>query len=92
MIVVNITTKEPGLPAAAIPAADANRMFSALLRRARAGHTIVITSHGRPVARLVPVREGDGVTQTARAGLFKRLRATPARVVRRWTRDELYQD
>jgi len=76
---------------AAVAAADANRMFSTLLRRARAGHTVVITSHGKPVARLVPVREGDEVTRAARAALFSRLRATRATKVRRWTRDELYE-
>jgi prevent-host-death family protein len=76
---------------AAVAAADANRMFSALLRRARAGHAVVITSHGKPVARLVPVREGDAVTTAARAALFSRLRRAPARKVRRWTRDELYE-
>jgi len=80
------------MSAAAISAADANREFSALLRRVRAGHTVVVTSHGRPVARLVPVSEGDRVTRSARTALFKRLRAAPTKVVGRWTRDELYQD
>jgi prevent-host-death family protein len=77
---------------AAVAAADANRTFSTLLRRARAGHTVVITSHGKPVARLVPVREGDAVTSAARAALFDRLRTAPVTKVRRWTRDELYEE
>jgi len=79
------------MSAAAISAADANREFSALLRRVKAGHSVVVTSHGKPVARIVPVREGDVVTTAARAVLFKRLRAAPARTVPRWTRDELYE-
>ena len=65
------------MSSAAISAADANRAFSALLRRVRSGEAVVVTSHGRPVARLVPVREGDPVTTAARAGLFRRLRAAP---------------
>lgn len=37
----------------AVSAADANRQFSLLLRRVREGHSYVVTSHGKPVARLV---------------------------------------
>jgi prevent-host-death family protein len=73
-----------------ITAAEANRTFSALLRRIRAGRTVVITSHGRPVARMVPITEGDELTGAARTTLFKRLRGTTAKAVPRWTRDELY--
>jgi prevent-host-death family protein len=73
-----------------ITAAEANRTFSALLRRIRAGRTVVITSHGRPVARMVPITEGDELTAAARTTLFKRLRGTTAKAVPRWTRDELY--
>jgi prevent-host-death family protein len=74
-----------------ITAAEANRTFSALLRRIRAGRTVVITSHGRPVARMVPIAEGDELTAAARTTLFKRLRGTTAKAVPRWTRDELYE-
>ena len=38
-------------------AADANRNFSALLRQVREGQSCVITSHGKPVAKLVPYVE-----------------------------------
>ena len=38
-----------------VPAAEANRQFSKLLRSARAGARITITSHGEPVAVLGPV-------------------------------------
>ena len=37
-------------------AADAKARFSELLARAEAGETITIRRHGRPVARLVPVK------------------------------------
>lgn len=35
-------------------AADAKARFSELLARAEAGETIVISRHGRPVAKMVP--------------------------------------
>lgn len=36
---------------------DAKAQFSALLARAEAGEEIVISRHGRPAVRLVPVAE-----------------------------------
>jgi prevent-host-death family protein len=76
----------------AISAAEANRSFSAVLRHVREGHSYIVTSHGRPVARIVPFRAGDRVASTARATLFDRLRTTPVVSVGPWTRDELYED
>jgi prevent-host-death family protein len=77
---------------ARVSAADANRRFSELLRRAREGHATVITSHGKPVARLVPMTAEDERIASARRALFERLRQTPAIAVPRWTRDELYDE
>jgi len=76
----------------AISAAEANREFSAVLRRVRQGHSYVVTSHGRPVASIVPFAAGERVATTARATLFKRLRGAPVAAIGRWTRDELYED
>jgi prevent-host-death family protein len=76
----------------AISAADANREFSAVLRQVRRGDSYVVTSHGRPVASIVPFAAGGRVTSAARATLFKRLRAAPVQSIGRWTRDELYED
>ena len=75
-----------------VAAADANRRFSELLRHVRAGRTYVITSHGRAVAKIVPIDTRPLVMSGARAGLFARLRAQPGVAVARWTRDELYRD
>ena len=75
-----------------ISAADANRKFSMMLRRVREGHSYVITSHGRPVARIVPVDTADRVSATARATLLERLKAGPVLTIGRWTRDDLYED
>ncbi len=76
----------------AISAADANREFSAVLRGVRNGHSYVVTSHGRPVARIVPVTTGEEIANAARATLFKRLREAPVLAIPKWTRDELYED
>jgi prevent-host-death family protein len=76
----------------AVSAADANRRFSELLRTVRDGRSVIVTSHGKPVARIVPVTEHDPAAEGARAALFARLRSEPVVTVGRWTRDELYED
>lgn len=73
-----------------ISAAQANREFSALLRRVREGQSFVVTSHGHPVARIVPATSADSVARSARAALFERLSTAKARSIGRWTRDDLY--
>ena len=76
----------------AISAAEANRQFSSLLREVRNGRSFVVTSHGRPVARIVPAHEGSQVRTAARTLLLDRLRKTKVSTVGRWTRDELYEN
>ena len=75
----------------ATTAADANRNFSTLLGEVKRGRTVTITSHGQPVARMVPVGAGGAVTNAARTTLFDRLRAAPVQNIGGWTRDELYE-
>jgi prevent-host-death family protein len=76
----------------AVSAADANRRFSELLRTVRDGRSVLVTSHGKPVARIVPVTEHDRASEGARAALLARLRAEPVTNIGRWSRDELYED
>jgi prevent-host-death family protein len=76
----------------AVSAADANRRFSELLRTVRNGKSVVVTSHGKAVARIVPMTDRDQTTRGARAALFSRLRAQPVVDIGRWSRDELYED
>jgi prevent-host-death family protein len=71
---------------------NANRRFSLLLRGVRKGRSYVVTSHGRPVARLIPAGPRDRVTAGARAALLARLENQPVVHVGRWTRDELYEN
>lgn len=75
-----------------ISAAEANRKFSLLLRGVREGHSYVVTSHGKPVARLVPAGKHEDVATTARAALLSRLQKQPVVHAGRWTREELYED
>lgn len=72
-----------------ISASDANRCFSQLLRDVRQGRSFVVTTHGKPVARLVPWTE-DNDRAAARAALFARLATQPVSDAEPWTRDELY--
>lgn len=76
----------------AVSAADANRRFSLLLRGVREGRSYVVTSHGKPIARLIPAGKHDDVASSARLALLSRLEKQPVITVGRWTRDELYED
>ena len=69
----------------------ANRNFSRLLRGTHEGRSYVVTAHGRPVAKLIPVRAATAASGAQRA-LFCRLRCQPATDIGRWSRDELYED
>ena len=73
-----------------ISAADANRRFSLLLRGVREGRSYLVTSHGKPLARLIPAGKHEEVVAGARAALLSRLEQQPFVHVPRWTRDELY--
>jgi prevent-host-death family protein len=74
----------------AISAADANRKFSQVLRDVREGQSYVVTSHGKAVARIAPLKDNGAITASARASLLSRLRAERVVKIGRWKRDELY--
>jgi prevent-host-death family protein len=76
----------------AVSAADANRRFSELLRTVKKGRSVVVTSHGKPVAKITPVVEDERAAEGARSALLARLRRGRAVDAARWTRDELYDD
>ncbi|MGH9494348.1 MAG: type II toxin-antitoxin system Phd/YefM family antitoxin [Candidatus Sulfotelmatobacter sp.] len=71
-----------------VSAAEANRKFSELLRGVKSGQSYVVTSHGRPVARIQPVVERSRAW--AKAALLARLEKQPVQDIGPWTRDELY--
>ena len=76
----------------AVSAADANRKFSQLLLGVRRGHSFIVTSHGRAIAKIAPIEEFSNVDAGARTTLLTRLREQPVTKVGHWTRDELYED
>ena len=76
----------------AVSAAEANRKFSHVLRNVKAGHSYVVTSHGRPVAKIIPFGTVDRAAARGRETLLDRLGAESVVDVGRWTRDELYED
>lgn len=75
-----------------VSAAEANRRFSKLLRSVRDGDSFIVTAHGRPVAKIIPVGDDDSVRDKARELLLARLRSQPAIDIGPWTREELYED
>jgi hypothetical protein len=76
----------------AISAAEANRQFSRVLGEVREGASYVVTSHGKPVARIVPVDDYNSPEKmAARRELIERLKAQPIIDIGPWSRDELYE-
>ena len=75
----------------AISAAFANRNFSRLLQSVREGHSYVITHHGEPIAKIVPIPAHKQMRLHARSALLARLSSQRALDVGRWTREELYE-
>lgn len=74
----------------AITASDANQRFSEMLRAVQGGDTFVVTSRGRPVAKVTPVRD---LTEQARKidALLDFVETLPIRVIGNWARDDLYE-
>jgi prevent-host-death family protein len=81
-----------------ISAAEANRQFSRVLREVREeGASYTVTSHGEPVAQIVPANTVQAAEQKSRRDeewkqLLERLRNQPVRNLGKWSRDELYDD
>ncbi|EQB16756.1 MULTISPECIES: type II toxin-antitoxin system prevent-host-death family antitoxin [Sphingobium] len=63
-----------------------------ILRGVRDGNSYVVTSHGRPVARIIPADREEEATSGARAVLLARLARQDIVQIGRWTRDELYDE
>lgn len=55
-----------------VGAREANQQFSSLLSEVEKGGTVVITRHGRPVARLVPEPADTGRTSKGVEELIRR--------------------
>lgn len=74
----------------AISASDANQHFSELLREVQEGESFVVTSRGRPVAKVTPVddfdRQGPGID-----ALLDFVETLPRRTGHEWRREDLYE-
>jgi prevent-host-death family protein len=75
----------------AISVAQAKRHFFKLLQAVRSGRSYAVTSQGKAVAKIVPVRPHDEIMRGARRALIARLRSQPIVDIGPWTRDELYE-
>jgi prevent-host-death family protein len=75
-----------------VSAAEANRRFSRVLRSVREGDSYIVTAHGRPVAKIIPIAGNDAAKDRAWQALLARLRSQPVIDIGPWTREELYED
>ena len=75
-----------------VTAAEANRRFSKILREVRAGETVLVTSHGEPVATIAPANTAGAARDEAKRRLMEDLRAQPTLDLPRIARDELYDE
>ncbi|MCZ2441375.1 MAG: type II toxin-antitoxin system prevent-host-death family antitoxin [Burkholderiales bacterium] len=73
-----------------VSAAEANRQFSAVLREVAAGNTVLVTSRGKPVAKIEPAAPTPGPQSRAKRRLLEHLRRVEPVGRRDWQRDELY--
>jgi prevent-host-death family protein len=74
----------------AISASDANQRFSEMLREVQDGETFVVTSRGRPVARVTPIDDLDRQAPGIDA-LLDFVATLPGRSGRGWRREVLYE-
>ena len=74
-----------------VTAAEANRRFSKILREVRAGETVLVTSHGEPVATIAPGNATSAARAKAKRRLMEDLCAQPSLDLPRIARDELYE-
>jgi len=64
-----------------IPLSDAKARLTDLVRQAEAGEEVVLTRHGKPAARIIPIASVP--TGTARLRLIESLQRSAAQRVRR---------
>ena len=74
-----------------ISATDANHRISELLRGAREGTRYVVTSHGTPVACIVPFEQPEPDREDAKHRLLAHLDAQEVIDIGPWTRQDLYE-
>jgi prevent-host-death family protein len=73
----------------AITASEANQHFSDMLRRVQQGESFVVTSRGRPVARVTGFEKKT--TPEGMRELLDWLETQPVRHAGPWKREDLYE-
>ena len=73
----------------AITASEANQRFSELLRDVAEGGSFTVTSHGKPVARVLPIDREGGQRSVER--LLDFVGRLPRRHSGIWSRADLYE-
>ena len=73
-----------------ITATEANQRFSEMLREVADGESYTVTSRGRPVARVTPVRDSDVEIRRRQADLLDYLKSRKPFQVKPWKREDLY--
>jgi prevent-host-death family protein len=74
-----------------LSSADANRNFSAVLREVSQGEEILVTSRGKPVAKITKVDVKEKSRAAAKNALLHRLQSQVISGSRNWSRAELYE-
>jgi len=73
----------------AITASEANQRFSEMLRDVADGESFTVTSHGKPVARVVPFESKGGPEAVKK--LLDYFADWPIRYSGPWKREDLYE-
>lgn len=75
-----------------VTASEANRQFSAVLREVAQGERVIVTSRGKPVATIEPMRARAAAMRAsaAKRRLLDHLATVKPVGSRDWTRDDLY--
>lgn len=74
----------------AISASEANQHFSEMLREVADGETFIVTSRGRPVAKVIPIDSLDAQGPELDA-LLDYVVGLPRRRLEAWHRSDLYE-
>jgi prevent-host-death family protein len=70
-----------------VTATEANQHFAEVLRDVAAGESVTVTSHGKPVARIIPPEPKKARNLQK---LFDYMDAHPPTVIGSWKREDLY--
>lgn len=75
-----------------ITATEANQRFSEMLRDVQSGESFVVTSRGKPVAKLVPIDEAAMIAEQSKkiGALLEYVETLPRMNAGPWEREDLY--